>query len=402
MTDCLFLSQRIPYPPDKGDKIRSYRALNHVAGKGLVYLGCLIDDPADWAHVARMEAMCEDVHVARLTPGLARIKSTAAFLRGHPLSQHYFSNAGLRHWVDEILSQHHPDVAFVFSSAMAQYVAHHPNRPDKIIIDYVDVDSDKWRQYAQSKSGLAKRVFEREARTLLSFDRKVGAQADVCTFVSQIEADLFASLAPELKDKVLSVPNGIDTEFFSPDKVSLKKSDMAEFGAGPNIVLTGHMDYWPNVDAALWFADDVLPRLRERHPGARFIIVGAQPSAKLTRLSDGESIVVTGRVEDVRPYLFHSDVVVAPMRIARGIQNKVLEGMAMARPVITTHQGLEGIDAEPGRHLLIADGVEGFVAAIERVISDEALGSLGPAARTHLTKQYQWPVKMSGFDPWLS
>lgn len=401
MTDCLFLSQRIPYPPDKGDKIRSYRALRHVAEKGRVYLGCLIDDPADWTHVARMEALCEDVHAARLTPSVARIRSTMAFLRGSPLSQYYFFNAGLRHWVDQVLSQHRPDVAFVFSSAMAQYVAHHPHRPPRIIIDYVDVDSDKWRQYAASQKGLKRWVFEREARTLLDFDRKVGAEADVCTFVSQIEADLFASLAPELKDKVLSVPNGIDTEFFSPSNVSLAKKDMPEFGAGPNIVVTGHMDYWPNVDAALWFASLVMPILRTRYPSARFIIVGAQPSAKLTRLSVRDDIVVTGRVDDVRPYLLHSDAVVAPMRIARGIQNKVLEGMAMARPVITTAQGLEGIDAEPGRHLLLAETPEDFAGAIERVLSDKALGTLGPAARTHMTAQYQWAVKMSGFDTWL-
>jgi sugar transferase (PEP-CTERM/EpsH1 system associated) len=399
MNDILFLCQRIPYPPDKGDKIRSYRVLEHLQTKGRVHLGFLIDDKADWQHVAHLEKSCGSLFAGSLNPLWARVRSTSALLSGQPLSRPYFYNRRLQQYVDQVLETHRPETVVIFSSVMAQYVARHPLRPKRLLIDYVDVDSDKWRQYAQSKSGLARLIYAREASTLLKFDREVGSQADLCSFVSLQEAALFKDLAPELAEKSQAISNGIDTEYFA--SAGSEGAPLPEFGAGPNLVMTGHMDYWPNIDAAEWFADEIFPLIRDRHAGATFHIVGASPPQSLSRRSGHGGIHVTGRVPDVRPYLEQCDLVVAPMRIARGIQNKVLEGMAMGKKVVTTPQGFEGIDAVPGRHLRVAEGAQNFAAEVHEALNsvDDPMGS---AARAHVKDTYQWPARMKDFDPFLA
>ena len=195
----------------------------------------------------------------------------------------------------------------------------------RLLIDFVDVDSEKWADYAAMRAFPFRQIYRREARQLLRFDRRVGAHADAAIFVSESEAELFRTRAPELREKILAIPNGVDTDYFSPGNAGPK----ANLCGAPMIVFTGQMDYWPNVDAVVWFSDTVLPTLQERLPGVSFYIVGAHPSAAVRALSARPGIIVTGAVPDIRPYVGHADVVVAPLRIGRGIQNKVLEGMAM-------------------------------------------------------------------------
>ncbi len=400
MTDFLFLSQRLPFPPDKGDKIRSYRVLKHLSRLGQVYLGCLIDEKEDWDHIKALEPYCTEIFAAELSPLQARLKSSRALLSGAPMSQIYFQNDKLQTWTKNLLAAQKPNVAFVFSSVMGQYIAEDPNRPQTVILDYVDVDSDKWAQYARSKWQPMKALFAREARTLLEFDRNIGSWATACTFVSEPEAQLFRSLAPELAAKTHVVSNGIDAEYFSPDAVTETAISSVKPDA-PSIVFTGRMDYWPNVDAAVWFANEIFPLVKRTFETAQFTIAGAAPNTEVQRLGTSDGIEVTGRVDDIRPYILGADVVVAPLRIARGIQNKVLEGMALGKTVVTTNQGLEGIVATPGHHVLVADTAEAIAAEVVAVIEKGGAPEIGREARKHLVQTYGWEARMSGFDQWL-
>jgi sugar transferase (PEP-CTERM/EpsH1 system associated) len=396
MATILFLAHRIPYPPNKGDKLRAYQVLNHWSKRHTVHLGCFIDDPEDLQHCDLLRERCASTYFARLHPKLARVRASSAFLTNDPLSLPYYRDRGLASWVRGVMASEKPQCAFVFSSVMAQYVLSSVG-PPRLLVDFVDVDSEKWADYAATKSFPLQQIYRREARQLLRFDRRVAAKADASMFVSEAEAELFRKRAPELREKVFAIPNGIDSTYFSPKNAGPKP----DFGGTPVIVFTGHMDYWPNVEAVVWFSDNVLPKLRLRYPDAIFYIVGSRPSASVKALSLRPGIMVTGAVPDVRPYVGHADAVVAPMRIGRGIQNKVLEGMAMGRPVIVTPQALEGIDASPNRHLLVARDSEEFVGHVEKILDPVLAKRIGAAARKRVLHGYSWGDSLAKYDELL-
>jgi sugar transferase (PEP-CTERM/EpsH1 system associated) len=208
--------------------------------------------------------------------------------------------------------------------------------------------------------------------------------------VSDPEAALFRKLAPESATKIGHFNNGVDTDYFSPHL-----GHASPYADGERaVVFTGAMDYWPNVDAVQWFANDVFPHLRERFADLRFYIVGSRPSPAVQALAQLPGVVVTGTVPDVRPYIAHARVAVAPLRIARGIQNKVLEAMAMATPVVVSPQALEGIEAVPGAELVLADGAGEFVESVSTLLEQQG-SPLGPAARARVERQYSWPSNLA-------
>nr|WP_212760964.1 TIGR03087 family PEP-CTERM/XrtA system glycosyltransferase [Telluria aromaticivorans] len=384
----LLLIHRIPYPPNKGDKIRSYHLLKHLARDYRVHLATFVDDADDWQHVPTVEKLCASSHYAGLNPLLARVRSLKALATNRSLSLDYYSDAGLQRWVDETVAAHGIERVLVFSSAMAQYADKYPSA--RRVVDFCDVDSDKWRQYADKKSWPMSWLYRHEARQLLSYERKVARDYDASLFVSGPEADLFRQLAPESDAKIGFFSNGVDTDYFSPEAV-----DTSPFAEGERaIVFTGAMDYWPNVDAVQWFADDVMPLLRARFPDLRFYIVGARPSPAVLELAKQPNIVVTGTVPDVRPYIAHAQAAVAPLRIARGIQNKVLEAMAMATPVVVSPQALEGIDAEPGLELVLAQDAAGFSDAVAALLARNG-NEIGLAARAKVENKYSWPSNLA-------
>jgi sugar transferase (PEP-CTERM/EpsH1 system associated) len=386
--DLLLLIHRIPYPPNKGDKIRSYHLLKHLAQSYRVHLATFVDDPDDWQHVPRVEALCASSHFAKLNPLVARVRSLKALFANRSLSLDYYRDAATSAWVEQAVKQHNIARVLVFSSAMAQYADPYPGM--RRVVDFCDVDSDKWRQYAAQKSWPMNMLYRHEAKQLLAYERRVARDYDASLFVSQPEADLFRQLAPESLDKIGHFNNGVDTDYFSPLPASA-----SPFKAGEQaVVFTGAMDYWPNVDAVQWFASDVFPQLRARFPNLHFYIVGARPSAPVTALGSLPGVTVTGTVPDVRPYILHADVAVAPLRIARGIQNKVLEAMAMASRVVVSPQALEGIDATPGAELILADGADQFVAAVTALLETRNT-TIGPAARRRVETQYSWPSNLA-------
>ena len=394
MSRILFLSQRMPYPPDKGEKIRAFHILRHLSQKHEVYLGCFVDDEKDWAHLDALGAFCTEIQATSWSWMGAQIRAVLALPTRRPLTCAYYSSAHLRQWAGQVLRKVQPEALFIYSAAMAQYVDKNGPLPSHRVMDFVDVDSDKWRQYAGSKSWPLSWVYAREAKTLLAHDRQVAQSMTACTFVSEDEARLFQSLAPDSADTTLSLPNGVDSAYFAP----------GEFAApfqkdhGPVFVFTGTMDYWPNVDAVVWFCEDILPRIRQTHEGAQFYVVGNRPDKSVLALGARPGVTVTGRVDDVRPFIQHSTAIVAPMRLARGVQNKVLEGMAMAKAVITTPQGLEGIAAQDGRHLLVAEQAEDIARQCCAAYDVAVAEHLGNSARQLVIERYSWEAALAKLD----
>jgi sugar transferase (PEP-CTERM/EpsH1 system associated) len=401
--DLLFLSHRIPYPPDKGEKIRAWHMFRHLARRFRVHLGCFVDDPDDAARVAELRPLCADLACVQIDRRTQLLKALLRARPGQPLTLGYFRDARLQRWVDATLARHAIRHIFVYSSAVAHYVmrATAPGRVPVRVLDMVDVDSAKWSAYAATAGWPARAVFAREGRTMLAFERLAARAFTRSIFVNEAEWRHFVDLAPEARAYTGWVDNGVDLAHFSPD---LDFADPfpptgppTRPQGAPRLVFTGRMDYRPNIDAVTWFARAVMPGLRERVPGVRFAIVGAAPAPEVCRLAELPGVIVTGRVADTRPWLAHATIVVAPLLIGRGTQNKVLEGMAMARPVIATPEAFQGVQATPERDILLASGVEQTIARITDILSGRHPG-LGAAARRAVELGHDWSATLAKLD----
>ncbi len=397
MPDLLFLMQRLPYPLIKGEKIRNWHILNYVRQWYDVHFGCLIDDPQDFEHIDTVKSLCKDMFAAPLDKKRAKLTCATGLLTGEPLSVTFFRDRGLRRWVEDVVTRVKPEMIFVNSSNMAPYILDLP-RTGRRVIELGDVDSEKFLSYAETGGIPMRQVYQREWRLVRALERRVALECDHSVLVTEAEARLFRTHVPEAASRIVGISCGVDHQYFDPALAFDAPFDPAV----PTYVFTGTMDYLPNIDAVTWFARDVLPIIQRALPAARFFIVGSNPSDDVKRLTSLDGVSVTGRVPDVRPYVFHATAAVAPMRIARGIQNKVLEAMAMAKPVIVTPGALEGIDAIPGRDVVLADDARGFAEAAIRLAGDAAEGrNLGRAARKLILEHYDWDACLSGFDDLL-
>lgn len=385
MDSLLYLVHRIPYPPNKGDKIRSFNLLKHLSARFRVHLGSFVDDPHDWRYRDEVRSYCESLYLRPLHPPLARMRSLTGLLNGRPLTVPYYGDAAMARWVRGVLNQG-VDRVLVFSAAMAQYLPPDPAGRRHTVIDFVDVDSAKWRQYAPAHRFPMNRVYQREARTLLNYERRLAASVDASVFVTDDEAALFRRLAPESADRVHAIDNGVDTDYFSPEHEHPNPYP----AGGVNLVFTGAMDYWANVDAVRWFAESVFPRILEAMPDARFMIVGARPVPAVQQLANRPGVTVTGAVHDIRPYIAHADVAVAPLRIARGVQNKVLEALAMARPVVATPQALEGLRRDASMQWLVGAEPPELAALCQRAMQDPDMTDWGKRGREFVCRHYSW------------
>jgi sugar transferase (PEP-CTERM/EpsH1 system associated) len=389
MSDILFLAHRIPFPPDRGDKIRSWHLLEHLSRLARVHLACFADDEADAAHLPALRAALGDrlgeAHV-EVRRGNKAAAGARALLERRPVSLALFDSRELRSFVRRMLVGRRIGTVFGYSGQMAQFVPHVLRQ--RFVMDLGDVDSAKFGQYADEGAGPMRWLYRREAERLFAFERETAARADVTTFVSAAEADLFRTRTNLPNIRALS--NGIDLDFFHEFNAFPRLSP-AERGQGPLLLFTGQMDYPPNIDAVRWFAEQVLPQL----PEGRFVIAGRQPTAEVRRL-ENDRVKVTGAVADMRSWLAAADLVVAPLRIARGIQNKVLEAMAMARPVVASPGAFEGIEARPGREFVVADGAARMVAEIHQLLaSPEEAAALGRAARARVERSYSWDQRLA-------
>jgi len=397
MADLLFLVQRIPYPPTKGEKIRHLQILQHFRKSYDVHLGCLVDDPEDVQHIPTVQGMCKSSHFAQIDRGRARLTCLSGLLTGEPLSVVFYRDRGLQDWVRHVVKDIKPDVIVVCSSNMAPYIFDLRNPATPCLVDLVDVDSEKWRAYAQTSGFPMNWVYRREWHRVAELEARIARECDWSIFVSDEEADLFRKMQPRFRDKIRAVSNGVDLDYFDP----ARQFEAPYARDRANFVFTGTMDYPPNVDAVVWFAHGILPIIRNSLPAAQFHIVGASPSAQVKALEAIDGVFVTGRVPDVRPYVANATACVAPMRIARGIQNKVLEAMAMGRPVVVTSDALEGIKAVAGEELLLANSEADFARACLDCMEPGA-ATLGFNARQRVVKDYAWPQQLKRFDAFLN
>ena len=396
MEPILYLVHRIPFPPNRVGKVRSFHLLEYLTSKYSVHLGTFVDDPADLEHVPRLHDYCVSSKVVMLRPLLGRIRSLPALWNGEPLTLRYYNDPDLVAWVQRTVQEQQIRKVVVFSPAMAQYVS--GNRDLRVVVDFVAVNSAKWRQYAETRPWPLSAIFDREGHRLLAFERAIARTADASVFVTRAEADLFRTLAPECMFRVHHAQNGVDSDYFSP---LVELTD--PFGPGEEaIVFTGSMDYWPNVDAACWFVEDVLPAIVAERPNVRFYIVGALPPAVVVALTKAGQVVVSGPVPDVRPYLKHASVVVAPLRAARGIQYNVLEAMAMGRPLVASSAAVAGLSAMHGLDLEVADSRAEFACKTLELMGTDQGKSIGAAARARVLADYHWMTNLAPFDELLA
>ncbi|TDP74607.1 TIGR03087 family PEP-CTERM/XrtA system glycosyltransferase [Roseateles toxinivorans] len=395
MAKILYLVHRLPYPPNKGDKVRSYHLLKHLAKRHEVFLGTFVDDPEDWAYLDTVRGLCSELCAVPLNPRVAKIASLRGLLSGEALSLPFYRSARLKQWVQQLTQTHQLSASVVFSSTMAQYAC---DLPQPMLVDFVDVDSAKWSEYAPAHRWPMSWLYGREGRKLLAYERQVAERAQESYFVTEKEVTMFRSLAPGLHASVRAMCNGVDADFFSPDPTLASPFSPDELP----LVFTGAMDYWPNVDAVVWFVEAVLPRLCERWPNLRFYVVGRSPTPAVLALAS-DKVSVTGTVADVRPFLQHAAAVVAPLRLARGIQNKILEAMAMGRPVVAASHCAAAIDAVAGHDLLQAHEADDYVREINILLEAPGHGNdIGEAARRQVLRSYSWDAHLAGIDAGLA
>lgn len=391
--EILFIAHRVPYPPDRGDKIRSYNELRHLARLAPVHLAALADDPRDLHHGEALSALTASHCVRPRTLSRSRA-AVEGMLRHEAMSVTLFRNRALQAYVNRIVATRPLAAVFVFSGNMATYVP--PlDQHTRFIMDLCDVDSAKFTAYGAQGGGPMGWINRREGRMLGALETAVSRRADATLLISRAESDLFASLEGADMSRTSVIGNGVDLDSFDPGQGFAVPGALAAL-AGPKIIFTGQMDYRPNIEAVTEFAMGALPIIRATHPQAHFVIVGRNPTDAVTALGGMPGVMVTGEVPDTRAWLAAADVVVAPLRLARGIQNKVLEAMAMGRPVVVSDAAAEGIDAEDGRDFLIAINAEKEGRLVCDLLSDPArAAALGRAGRRRVESHYSWDAALA-------
>ncbi len=377
----LYLVHRFPYPPDKGDRIRAFHVLRFLSQHADMSVATLADEPVSPAHLAELRRYCRRLEVVPLRRWGRWAKAACCFATGRTVTEGAFASSRLRAVIREWVRDVSFDAVLCSASSMSQFLRLPELQATRKVVDLVDVDSEKWLQYAAAGRGPKSWLYRIEGRRLRRLERGLVGSVDAITLVSQAEADLYRRVCGD--GAVHAVGNGVDLEYFAPPANPPPPE--------PACVFVGAMDYRPNVEGVLWFAQHVWPQVHQRHPEAIFYVVGRRPTPAISRLADQPGIVVTGTVPDVRPYLARAAVVVAPLQIARGMQNKVLEAMAMGRPVVAATEALTGLKATPGEHLLESDTARHWTDTIVSLLSDgKRSRCLGAAARRFVEMHHNW------------
>ncbi len=385
----LYLAHRLPYPPDKGDRIRTYHVLRHLAARGPVDLLALADEPPAAGAVEALGAVCRRVKVVGHRGLFRWVRAAGSLLAGRSISEGVFWSPGMARDAEGWVRGGGYRAVFASASSLGPYLDLPGLRGLPAVVDLMDVDSQKWRDYA-ARSGLPRSlVYGAEAARVGRLERRLAGRAAAMLVVSGAEAEILRGACPGAPVEV--VPNGVDLEYFKPAS-----------GAGEGCVFVGALDYWPNVDGAVWFCEEVWPLVRRARPGERVRLVGRSPAAAVRALARIEGVEVVGQVPDVRPYVEGAAVVVAPLRLARGVQNKVLEGMAMGRPVVASPQALQGLRGVPGVPAVEADGPAAWAGTLAGLLSDPArCHDLGGRGRGHVEAHHAWGPCLRRLDELL-
>ena len=391
MGDILFLAHRMPFPPDRGDRIRSHNLLKALDALAPVHVGCFADNEDERRHMHRLARWSDTQHVELRRKPMA-IAGAQAFMALKPVSLTAFASNTMHEWVASLCRTRTIDAIVIFSGQMGQYVP--PDYAGRVIVDLCDVDSAKFEAYSE-RGWLPKRwIYAREGRLLACEEERLCGRADETLFISEAERDLFLSRQiGAARRSVRVLPNGVDTDYFDPAK--LPSSDKISSQGQPRLVFTGQMDYPPNITAAERIIERLLPNIRMTYPDASFHCVGRSPAACLTRHHGKAGVHVWGEVADMRPFLAAADIVVAPLEIARGVQNKVLEAMAMARPVVLSREAATGIEAKDGRDYMIGEDDGRLIDAILSLSADpDRAATMGRSARDFVIAERSWTAAM--------
>ncbi len=387
----LFLAHRIPFPPDRGDKIRSHYMVRAIARIKPVHVACFADNASEMAHEGDLAAIAQSYCLVRRHKSI-NVSGAEALLTRKPISLTSFYDKKIADYVRTVIDKFNVTTIFVFSGQMAQYVPQ--DYSGRLIVDFVDMDSEKFASYAKDGQHPMRYIYSREARLLRKFEIEIANRANVSTFVSNNEVEVFRKNAPKCTGNVQTLSNGIDTSFYDPRSVALV-SLTNEIGDS-DILFTGQMDYPPNIEAVSRFATKILPQITAENPDARFIIVGRQPTEAVRALHDGDRVIVTGEVADVRPWLHGAKFVVAPLSVARGVQNKVLEAMAMEKPVFASSEAATGIDAEHGKHFFVSSDDDEMASQINAHFAmRKKVQAVGIAARRHVQDTMSWDAMLA-------
>lgn len=380
MAKILFLSHRVPYPPNKGDKIRSFHEIKHFRKNHEVHLLAFCDDAGELSYVDELKRYCRSVTLIPLRPLRQRMNALLSMIQGKPWTIGYYENPQMRKAVREQLGSTSFDLIFAFSSSIAPYALMAPSIPK--VLDFVDSDAMKWRQYAMFKAAPASWLYTYESGKLARFEQDMVRRFDASVFVSAREAG-------HLTGKIHFIQNGIDLEYFA---------DIQPQRSSNTIIFTGAMNYFPNVDAVTYFAIDIFPMVRSACADAEFLIAGSRPTSSVRQLGNLPGVTVTGTVPDIRPFLAKSKVAVVPMRISQGIQNKILEALAAGLPVVTTPTAAASLDqtsdvpiAIVGKSNSIAGHIIGF---LQKSLTEEQISY----SRHYLKQRYDWNTNLSVFD----
>lgn len=385
----LLLTHRLPYPPDRGDRIRAYHLLRGLAGRCDVTLASVSEQTPTFAQMRALQAEARDVLFQRIGPTAQRLRGVAAMLRGDAGTPAAHFHRGL---AKRLIDRHRAepfDAVVTFCTGMLHYtraLRACGGDPFRHVLDLVDVDSAKWGRYARQARGPMRRVYATECLRLRRYESGEAVAADAVSVISERERRVYGRTVARggVKPPVVVAGNGVDLQHFAPGVSDLQDDT-------PACVFTGVLSYKPNADAVHWFAHRVLPQVRRAVPAARFQIVGQSPGAAVCALSQLPGVEVVGPVADTRPYLHRAAVAVAPLAIAPGVQNKVLEAMACARPVVCSPAAARGIDAQPGRDLLTASDPATFARTVIRLLTGtHEAGRLGAAGRTCVEARYTW------------
>jgi sugar transferase (PEP-CTERM/EpsH1 system associated) len=386
----LYLTHRVPYPLDKGERIRCYHILRYLARRADVDLACLADEPVAAETIDTLQQHCRRLHIERLGCWSRWRRVCFALLRGGTASEGAFASPELQRLLAAWGHQHRYHAILASSSSMAQFLRSDSLSDVPAIVDLIDVDSQKWLDYAAASAGPRSWLYRLEANRLRRLEAEIARWARRVVVINQAEARWFRRHCPNAHPVVVS--NGVDVDRFRPVENSIAQ----------RLVFVGVLNYRPNVDGITRFCREVWPMVLERYPQATLEVVGRKPSAEVRKLALLSGVRVAADVPDVRPFLATAQVVITPLRIARGQQNKVLEALAMARPVIASSPVLRGLDAEPDRDVLQADSPSEWLDAISTLFEDVGLRErLGRAGRSFVERHHRWEQCLAGLDKLL-
>jgi polysaccharide biosynthesis protein PslH len=380
----LFLTHRLPYAPNRGDRVRAFHLLREMSRWATVDVVALVHDDEEAGHASDLNQMVRSVSVARVPRLRNLVRAIASLPTSRPTTHSLLDAPEFGATVDRLAAATQPDLVLSYCTGVGPAALRPSLAGVPLVLDMVDVDSEKWNALTERSRPPRSWIYQREARVLRPFERSMAELARVCLVVNQREKEALSRIAPRARVTVLE--NGVDVDALAPPQAPTRD---------PVVVFCGVMDYAPNVEGVVWFANSVWPSVRAAHPGARFDIVGARPTRAVRALQESAAgINVTGEVADVKPYLWNAAVAVAPLLAARGLQNKVLEAVAAGLPVVVTAQVHEGLPVEVRPACRLAADGEQFAAAVIDLLGQSSVTRRAVAERADL-KGLAWENRLN-------